>query len=82
MYLIQIFGLDLITIRFYLFKPACRNVCGFFATATHTLPQRVGAQTISGIRVYAGYNNNPLSVDPANNAQHRTREKREKGDIQ
>ena len=63
-------------------KPTCRDVCGFFATATRTLPQRVGAQTISGIRVYAGYNNNPLSVDPANNAQHRTREKREKGDIQ
>lgn len=63
-------------------KPTCRNVCGFFATATHTLPQRVGAQTISGIRVYAGYNNNPLSADPANNVQHKTREKREKGDIQ
>lgn len=77
MYLTQIFGQDLNQ-----FKPTCRNVCGFFATATHTLPQRVGAQTISGIRVYAGYNNNPLFVDPANNAQHRTREKREKGDIQ
>lgn len=62
-------------------KPTCRNVCGFFATATHTLPQRVGAQTISGIRIYAGYNNNPLSVDPAKNVQHRAREKREKGDI-
>ena len=77
MYLIRTSGQDL-----SLFKPTCRNVCGFFATATHTLPQRVGAQTISGIRVYAGYNNNPLSADPANNGQHRCREMRQKGDIQ
>lgn len=66
MYLIQIFGLDLITIRFYIINPMQKCV-GFLASAASTLAQRVSEHTNSITRIYAGYNINPLSVDPAKN---------------
>ena len=44
---------------------------GFLPLLTHTLPQRVGEHTNSVTRDYAGYNINPLSVDPADNGQHK-----------
>ena len=67
MYLIQIFGLDLIMIRFYIINPHAEMCVGFLASAASTLAQRVSEQTNSITRIYAGYNINPLSVDPAKN---------------